>query len=270
MLWHPAPWLGLAFSAVWLQGVSDQKWASAHYEGLLTCLTPLLLGLSLAVVSAFARERVPISDDAPMDSYRRSLARLLGAVPLVGLVAVLVVGAGVWLRLRGGIGMGDEPGHTDHAYYSVAELLQPVLLACFAVALGAAVVHLVRSRTVAWIVLPLTWFLFGATYWMFQFPVIQTLTPFQVQPSVFEVAPGDADPTSLPASWLLSAPGEYQDYWGRVVVSPALAGWHDVYLVALTLLLLAVAVPGRWRRPLLLAGAGLAFVGVAMQLVVAP
>ena len=31
----------------------------------------------------------------------------------------LVVGAGVvWLRVRGGLGLGDEPGHTAHAQYS--------------------------------------------------------------------------------------------------------------------------------------------------------
>ena len=94
-----------------------------------------------------------MSDEAPLEPYRRSLARLLGGLALVGLVA-LVVGAGVvWLRLRGGLGLGDEPGRTAHAQYSLPELLQPVLLACFAVALGAAVVHLVRSRLLASIVL---------------------------------------------------------------------------------------------------------------------
>ena len=168
MLRHPAPWVGLVLSGLWLQGVSETSWASAHYEGLLAGLTPVLLGLSLASLSAFAREHVAVSDDAPLEPYRRSLARLVGGVALVGLMA-LVVGAGVaWLRLGPGLGLGDEPGHTAHAQYSLPELLQPVLLACFAVALGAAVVHLVRSRLMASIVLALTWFLVGATYWMFQ------------------------------------------------------------------------------------------------------
>ena len=211
-----------------------------------------------------------MSDDAPLEPYRRSLARLLGGLALVGLMA-LVVGAGaVWLRLRGGLGLGDEPGHTAHAQYSLPELLQPVLLACFAVALGAAVVHLVRSRLLASIVLALTWFLVGATYWMFQGSLARTLTPLQVQPILVEAGPYDADPASFPATWLLSAPGEYQDYWGRIIVSPQLAAWHDVYLVALTMLLVAAAVPGRPRRPLLVAGALVAVGAVLMQLVVAP
>ena len=69
---------------------------------------------------------------------------------------------------------------------------------------------------------------------------------------------------------MLSAPGEFQDYWARLVVSPAMAAWHDVYLVALTLLAVAVAVPGRTRRWLLVAGALLAVVAVLMQRVVTP
>ena len=186
-------------------------------------------------------------------------------------MVALVVGAGVaWLRLRGGLGLGDEPGHTAHAHYSLPELLQPVLLACFAVALGAAVVHLVRSRLLASIVLALTWFLLGATSSMFQDGLARVLTPLQVQPILVEAGPYDADPASFPTTWLLSAPGEYQDYWGRIIVSPQLAAWHDVYLVALTMLLVAAAVPGRPRRPLLVAGALVGVGAVLMQLAVAP
>ncbi len=248
----------------------ETSWASAHYEGLLAALTPLLLGLSLASVSAFGREHVSVSDEAPLQPYSRSLARLLAGLALVGLMA-LVVGAGaVWLRLRGGLGIGDEPGHTAHAHYSFPELLQPVLLACFAVALGAAVVHLVRSRLLATIVLALTWFLVGATYWMFQGTLARTLTPLQVQPILVEAGPYNADPASFPATWLLSAPGEYQDFWGRIIISPQLAAWHDVYLVALTVILVAAAVPGRPRRPLLVTGALVAAGAVLMQLAVAP
>jgi hypothetical protein len=270
MLRHPAPWAGLALSGWWLHGVSETAWASSQYEGLLTGLTPLLLGVSVASASAFAREHVPVSDEAPLEPYRRSLARLLGGLALVALVGLVVAAGAVWLRVRGGLGLGDEPGHTAHAYYSLPELLQPVLLACFAVALGAAVVHLVRSRLVASVVLVLLWFLAGATYWMFQGSIGRMLTPLQVQPVLVEAGPVQADPTGFPARWLLSAPGQYQDFWGRLIVSPQLAAWHDLYLVSLTLLLVAVAVPGRLRRPLLVSGAVIAVGAVLMQSVVAP
>lgn len=270
MIRHPAPWLGLLLSAWWLQGVGEETWASARYEGLLTAFSPLLLGLSLAAVTTFGRERAGVADDAPLTADRRAVARLVAGLPLVGLVALVVAGGTVYLRASGGIRLGDEPGMTMHAHHSLPELLQPVLLAAFAITLGAGVVHLVRSQLAAHVLLFVYWFVVGATYWLFQGPVVQLLTPLQVQPNTVDVGPAQADPTTFPADWLLSVPGEFQDHWARIIVSPQLAAWHDVYLVALTVLLVAVAAPGRLRRPLLVAGAVLAVVAVAMQAVVAP
>ena len=43
-------------------------------------------------------------------------------------------------------------------------------------------------------------------------------------------------------NWLLSVPGEYQEGWDRLIVSPALAAWHDVYLGGVIMVLVAVAV----------------------------
>jgi hypothetical protein len=270
MLLHPAPWLGLVMTVWFGSQVFEQNWSSAHYEGLVASLTPLLLGVSVASISTFAREHTMVSEEAPVSGPQRSVARLLAGLSLVALVAVVIVAGAVWLRARGGLMLGDEPGRTQHAHYSAPELLQPVLLAAFAVALGAALAHLLRHRLVASIVAFVTWFLFGLTYWLFELPVLSWLTPVQVQPVSVEVGPADADPSTFPATWLLSASGEFQDHWARVVVSPALAGWHDVYLVALTTLLGAAAVPGRFRRPVvaaaLLVGAG----AVLMQRAVMP
>jgi hypothetical protein len=270
MLRHPAPWAGLLLTFWWSYAVFDEPWATARYEGLVASVAPLLLGVSLASVSAFGRELVPVSEDAPMDRPRRAAARLLGGLALVGLVAACVAGAWVWLRVRGGLALGDEPGRTLHAHYSLPELLQPVVLACLAVAAGAAIVHLVRQRLVASIVLFVGWFLFGATYWMFNGDVVRWLTPVQVQPLFVDVGPATTDPTTFPSSWLLSVPGEFQENWARLVVSPSMAAWHDVYLVGLTAMLLAVAVPGRARRPLLAAGVALAVLGVLVQRSVTP
>lgn len=270
MLRHPAPWVGLLLSVWFGAGVFDESWASAHYTGLVSAFTPLLLGVSVASASAFGRERTPVADEAPMGAELRSVARLVGGLSLVGLVALVVAVGAVVLRVRGGLALGDEPGRTAHAYYSLPELLQPVLLAAFAVALGAAAVHLLRHWVVASIVLFVYWFLVGATYWVFNGEVLLWLTPMQVQPVSVDVGPVSTDPTTFPASWLLSAPGEFQDHWVRLVVSPALAGWHDVYLVALTALVVAVAVPGRLRRPLVAAGVLLAVLAVLLQRAVTP
>jgi hypothetical protein len=270
MLRHPMPWVGLALCGWWLQGALANDWSSAVYEGVLTSLTPLFLGISLAAASAFGREHVAVCDEAPMEPPRRSLARLLGGLPLVALAAVVVGSGALWLWGRGGMALGDEPGHTEHAYYSLPELLQPVLLAVLAVALGAAVVHVVRHRLVAWIVLFLTWFLVGGAYWMLQSGAARWVTPLQVQPVRVDVGAYGADPATVPSSWLLAQPDAYQDHWERLVVSPWLAAWHDLFLVGLVLVLVGVAVPGRWRRALLAAGLVVAVLGVGGQVVVAP
>jgi hypothetical protein len=101
-------------------------------------------------------------------------------------------------------------------------------------------------------------------------PLLRWLTPVQVQPVSVDVGPPNTDPSTFPTTWLLSAPGEFQDHWARLVVSPALAGWHDVYLVALTTLLGAAAVPGRWRRPVVAAALLLGAGAVLMQRAVMP
>lgn len=271
MLRHPAPWLGLVLSVWWAyDSFTGPQWASLRYEVLLASLTPLLLGISLASASAFGRGRVAVADEAPVEPARRAVARLAGGLGLVALLAAVVAGAVVWLRIRGGLDLGDEPGRTLHAHYSLPELLQPVLLGVFAVAIGAAVVHVVRQRLVAAVVLFVGWFVVGATYWMLNSAELRWLTPLQVQPLMVDVGPPNTDPTTFPADWLLSTPGEFQHHWARLVVSPAVAAWHDAYLVGLTAMVVAVAVPGRVRRMLLVVGAALAVVAVLMQRTVAP
>lgn len=270
MLLHPAPWLGLLLSVWFGMSVFEEPWSGARYTGLVSAFTPLLLGVSVASASAFGREGTPVCDEAPMSRATRSEARLLGGLSLVGLVALVVAVGAVVLRVTGGLALGDEPGRTTHAHYTWPELLQPVLLAAFAVALGAAAVHLLRHWLVASVVLFVYWFLVGATYWVFNGDVLRWLTPMQVQPVSVEVGPVSTDPTTFPASWLLSSPGEFQDHWARLVVSPALAGWHDLYLVALTLLAVAVAAPGRLRRPAAVLGVGLAVLAVVLQHLATP
>jgi len=270
MLRHPAPWVGVALALLMSWSLWDEAWSGQRYGGLLSATAPLLLGISLASVSAFGRELAPVAAEAPMSREDRSIARLLAGLPLVLVAAVLLTAGAVCVRSIGGLTLGDEPGHTDHAQYTLPELVQPVLLAGFAVAIGAAVVHVVRQRLAAGIVLTLGWFLVGGVAWIFNGPVLRWITPVQVQPVAVRIGDWDADPSTFPESWLLTPPGQYQDYWTRVVVSPAMAAWHDVYLVGVIALTVAVAVPGRTRRPMVLAGAVLAAAGLVMQQVVAP
>lgn len=270
MLRQPVLWLSLPLVVWWGTQILDEPWTGARYTGFLPMLTPLFLAASLVSVAAFGRELVPVADAASLSPARRSFARLLaGLVPVALTVLVVLVGV-VWLRLRDGLDLGDEPGRTLHAHYTLPELLQPVLLVCVAVALGAAAVHVLRSRLAASIVLVVCWFLSGATYWVFEGPGLRWFALVQPQPMLVKVGEWNADPASFPSGWLLSAPGEYQDYWGRLVVSPAVAAWHDVYLVGLAAVLIGIAVPGRSRVPLLVGGLLVGALGVVMQSVVAP
>lgn len=269
MVRHPAPWGGLALSALMARDVSQAGWSGAAYTGLPASVAPMLLGVSLAAVASFGRDAVPLAEDAPVRPVQRSAARLLGGLALVGLVALVVVAVAVGLRLSGGLDLGDEPGRTLEAHHTLPELLQPVLLAALAVCGGALAVRVLRHRLAASLVLALGWLLVSV-YWLSQGPVARYLTPLQVQPVSVEAGPVTADPTAFPESWLLTGPGEHQDHWARLVVSPELAAWHDVYLVGVLVAAAALVVGGRSRRWWVAAGLALATVGVAAQAVVGP
>ncbi|HEU5038919.1 MAG TPA: nucleoside hydrolase [Nocardioides sp.] len=270
MVRHPAPWLGIVLSVLMGWNIWDESWSGQRYTGLVAALTPMLLGISIASVSAFGRELVPVAEAAPLSRSRRATARLIAGLPLVGAAAVVVAIGATWLRSIGGVPLGDDPGRTLHAHHTLPELVQPVLLAALALVLGAVAVRLLRQRLAASIVLAVGWFLVGGTYWIFGGGVLRWLAVVQVQPFYVNVGPVRTDPATFPADWLLSAPGQYQDHWARVVVSPLLALWHDVYLVGLVLLLLAVVLSGRARRLLAVAGLVVALAGVALQHSVAP
>ncbi len=270
MLRHPAPWLGLAGTAWFGSGVFEQDWAAAQYEGLVAALAPLLLGVSVAAISSFARGDVPVALEAPVGRAAQALARLLGGLSLVALVAAVTGAAAVWLHLRGGVRLGDEPGRTDAALYTLPELLQPVMLAALAVALGAALVRVLRSPLGASVAAFVVWFLLGTVYWALDHTALLWVTPVQVQPVSVPVGPATTDPGTFPASWLLSAPGEHQEQWIRLVVSPALSAWHGLYLVALTVLLGTAVVPGRLRRPVALGAGALVVVAALAQRAVTP
>ncbi|MFP5336525.1 MAG: hypothetical protein ACLGIV_14565 [Actinomycetes bacterium] len=272
ILTHPAPAAGLLLSVFFARQVltAAPSWAGAAYMSLPVVVGPLLCGISLAAAAAFSRDRRALSEEAPVRPGQRALARLLAGVPAVAAVAVLTGAGALWLRAAGGLDLGDEPGRTLHAHYTLPELLQPVPLAAFAVAFGAAAARLIRHRLAAAVAVFVVWFAVSPTSWMWNGPGLMAFSLIQTQPLVVPVGPATADAAGLPASWLLSAPNEYQDFWGRVVVSPAMAAWHDVYLVGLTLLAASVVLDGRARRTAGAAGLVLAVAGVTAQKLVQP
>lgn len=272
MLRHPAPWLGILLwvAASYAVLTSAPDWSSAQYQSLQASAVFLAAGVSVAAAYAAGRDRVGLSEDAPMPMEDRAAARLVGGLALVALVGLVVAVGAVWLRWSGGVALGNEPGRTLHAHFSLPELLQPVALSAFAVAAGAAAVRLLRHPLAASIALFVLWFVAGPAYWTLNGPVLRWFAPVMVQPYNVEVAPANTDPMTLPATWLLEGPGPFQPFWARLVVVPELTAWHDLYLVALTLLASAVALPGRYRRPLLLGGVVLAVVTVLLQARVTP
>lgn len=270
MLRHPALPVGLGLTVYMAASVTDQDWSGARYQGYMAAVGGVVWAVSLAAAAAGRRGRTVVAQDSPVGATERALGRVLGALALVALVAVVVGGAAVWLRATGGLDLGDEPGRTESALYSVPELLQPVALAALAAAIGLAVGSRLRRAAEAVVALSVLWFAVSGLYWVFNSPQLQPLALVQTMPLRTVVGPGWTDPMTFPAHWLLSRPGEYQEGWVRLVVSPEVAAWHDAYLVGLTLLVLGAVVPGRARRWLVVGGGALAAVGVAVQYALLP
>ncbi|WP_157371663.1 hypothetical protein [Angustibacter sp. Root456] len=268
MLW--SPWLLLTVPVTWLAGRTtlQANWSGAAYTSLPAVAGPALFAVSVAVAVACGRDRAPLAQDAPVGERQRLTARLLGGGVFVVLMAVVAGTTALWLRSRGGLDLGDEPGRTLHAQLTLPEILQPVALTVVAVALGAAAARWVRHRLGAVTLLFLVWFAASLVYWAFNGPTVRAFALVQSQPITVRAAEAGTDPLTLPSSWLLSAPGQYQDFWGRLVVSPAMAAWHDVYLLGVAGLLVWVAMGLRHGRRVAAVGLLLAAAGVAGQLVV--
>ena len=219
----------------------------------------------------FAREHIPVGEDASLDQDRVAAGRLLGGLWLVALMLVVVIVGAIAMSSQGGIEIGDEPGRLTGIGYSVPEMAQPVLLAGYAVAIGAVAGHLMRIRPLASIALFVYWLLVG-TFWLWSLPGLRYLTPLQIFP--FYERPAwrrSPIPADYPSDWILSAPDGWQDGWSRLIVSPEVAVGHDVYLLGLTLLLSAVLISTpRTRRQLVTIGALLAVTGVVAQGIAGP
>ncbi len=148
MLRSPAPWIGIA---LWAASnaftlTSAPRWVSSQYMELTASATFLCLGVSMAAAYAFGRERVNVSEEASMPADQRargpgcsadshSWVSWRSSSPREPL----------WLRLRGRPGPRRRTGPDACTPTTPSRSSSsPCSLAAFAVALGAAVVHLVR------------------------------------------------------------------------------------------------------------------------------
>lgn len=272
MLRNPLLYAGVALSGLFASQTlyDNDTWSGAEYTSAPVLFVPVLIPIAVLVARAFHREREPVGIETPTSADTRAAGILLGAVPLVALVVALTVGLAAYVAYVDGFDLGDEPGRTLRARYSIFELLQHVALAVLAVATGAAAGRRLAHRSTAALVLFAGWFPPMFVYWLFQVPAIVPFSIVQVQPVNVRGAPRDTDPLTLPAEWLLSSPGEFQDFWGRQFVSNALAGWHDLWLLGLACLFLSIALSSRWRTHLLAVGALACLVSITAQYWVIP
>jgi hypothetical protein len=269
---NPVLWVGAALSVwmMWSVVPEPGEWAGASYEEIAVSVLPLLLVVSVVTAVSFHRERLDVAPEAPIREGVRAIARLAAALPLVGLT-VAYAGLLAWRqRDLGGLWLGTEPGRTTEALFTAGELAQPVALAVLAVAVGAALgrrlPHLVSVVPLLFVL----WFVVSV-YWLFGHEVVTPFSILQVQPVRVYAGPASADPLGFPAHWLLEGPGEFSGQWSRVFVSGALAWWHALWLLGLSAVVAASAVPpGRARRLLLAGGSVVAAVGIVAQYVVLP
>lgn len=271
MLRNPLLWAGAGLSVWMMWSVIPEpgEWPGASYEEMATCAVPLLFAVSVVSAVSFHRERLDVAADAPVREMQRTVGRLVATAPLL-MLAVAYAALLAWRqRDLGGLWLGMEPGRTTEALFTTAELTQPVVLAVLAVATGAALGRRLPLLS-AVPLLFVMWFVVSV-YWLFADAAITPLSILQVQPVRVHAGTPAADPLGFPTHWLLEAPGEFSDQWSRVFVSQALAWSHAVWLVGLSTLWVAIAVPrGRGRRWLVAAGSVLAVVGVVAQYVVLP
>ena len=266
----PLLWLALPVCAWWVWDIGHQPWSGAWYQAVPNTLTPLALVVSVLVARSFHRERTPYAEVAPVGADVRASARLLAAWPVVALAGVVTVAGALGLRWYGGLDLGDEPGRTLHAHHTLPEVLQPLCLVVLAVALGALVGRRFPSLAAGVLVLALFWLFVGGLSWAFQAHHVTPFSIVQTQPVNVVAGPVDSDPTTFPDTWLLSAPGEYQAYWGRQFVSTALAAWHDLWLLALATVATACSYDGRPRWRWVALGAAAGTLAAVMQVRVIP
>lgn len=269
----PWVWAGAAGTLAVLSTAGDADFQAGSYSLVTASATALALGVFVHAVQAGGRDRAggaePVAPAAVMDGDERAAARVLGLWPalLLGLVAAVALAAGE--RVEGGFWVGEGLWRTDTRLHSALELTQWPALVLLAAAAGVAAGRASRRRGLVSTLGAVAAAGFGFTSWAWQWAPARYVTLVQTHPIELDLGPGYAV-GGTPDGWLLAGPTDYDATWRRLVVHEAMAGWHSAYLVGVAVVLTGLAVRGRLGRRLVVAGALLAVVGVAAQVLVAP
>ena len=270
---NPVLWLGIATSAYAAWRSRSIEWNAGPYSAFPVDLVPAAWAVFVLGAVSGGRDHLAGLRPAPVTATatgpdRLAAARLLGLLAPLAVVAALVLGIVAVSRATGGYTIGERGWSIDDAQLSIPEIAQPILLAALFGALGVAAGRAVRHTMVVVAGGTILLFAFGLIAWAWQWTPAVYVTPVQQQP--FSVALERPGPSSAPAGWWLSAPGQHQDDWRRLVVDPVVAAGHDLVLLGATAACVGWAV--RRSRGWLAAagGAVLAFGGVALQVGSAP
>ena len=244
-------WIGLGLTIVMATN-SGNDWSGASYQWTVPLsIGPFLLGVFIAGVRTGARDRsseLPgLAEEAPLDAGERAIARLAGLVVPVALGALVVIGITVVSRIEGGFWIGEASRRTDTAQHSVPELFQPVLLVALAGATGVAAGRAVRRAAPVMIVGAVVWFVFFGMAWAWNANGLHAFAPLQTQPMDVDLGTAVSLGAHLPT-----------------------VGWHNAYLIGLSLTACGLAVRGAIGRRGAMIGLTLALIGVVAQLVVSP
>lgn len=271
----PAFWIALAVTAWTAWEARGLDWQGATYFEFTLAFAVLAAGIFVAGVRAGGRDRRAddhgaLAEEAALDGSARTVARLLGLVPLIAIGAVLVLATQVAIRIEGGHWIGDSPGRTDTAVHGWAEILQPILFFVLAASVGVAAGRTFRRRVPVIVMCLALWFLFTASFWMWQWSPARYVTPVQSQPIELAIEGDATDVSKFPDAWLLVEPEEAGGEWRRAIVHQPMVAGHDLYLAGLAILAVGIALRGRAGRRLLAAGLAVTVMGLAVQVLVAP
>lgn len=264
-------WLGWA-GTVATAALARPDWPGAAYEQVVpVSFAALALGTFIAGVRTGGRDldtdAGPLAEEAALGDDARAAARLLGLVAPVALALVTVVAIAVVLGVEGGLWMGEGARRTDSAQYSVAELVQPVLLVALA---GAAGVTLGRKVTslLAITLGVFVWTALFPLYWMWNGDRVYPVALVQTMPLRVPIA-GVTEFADTPAAWWVESPNAYRADFVRDVVHLPTVVLHDLYLAGMLALVGAGSMPPR-RAAIRVGGAAVVIAAAIAQWAVTP
>ena len=268
---HPVLWLGVTASVYSFWQSRSIEWTAGAYSAFPTDFVGCAWAMFVLGAVAGGRDHLPGDRTPPgwaspgVDD--RATGRLLGLLAPLAVVVAVVAGVVIASRIEGGYTIGERGWSTDTAQPSWPEVAQPVLLFAAFGAIGVGMGRSVRHGLVTIVAGTAALFAFGLVAWAWQWSPAVYLTPVQIQP--FSVR-FDGGPAAAPDDWWLSAPGEHQAGWRRLIVDPVMALWHDVVLLGTGVAGVGWALAGGIGRRLVLIGIALVAIGAVAQAMVAP